>query len=66
LRSTAGTAGGARSIGCLAADSCFSRPPFGSVSRGGPIEQRQLQPVDFQKASANNPLAAASELGIRY
>jgi hypothetical protein len=32
-------------------------PSLRSVNRGGPIEQRQLRPVDFQQA-------AASDLGL--
>jgi hypothetical protein len=36
-----------------------ANPSFGSVNRGGSVEKRQLQPVDFQKASASNPLQVA-------
>ena len=42
-----------------------SNPSFRSFTRGRPIQQRQLQPVDFQQASASNPLQVAVQPGRR-
>jgi hypothetical protein len=43
--------------------SANTNPSFGSISGRGPIEQRQLQPVDFQEAAARNALQVAVQPG---
>jgi hypothetical protein len=43
-----------------------SSPSFSSVSRGGPIKQRQLQPVDFEQAAASDALQVAVQPGRRF
>jgi hypothetical protein len=48
----------------IAADS-NANPSFSSFACHGSIEQRQLQPVDFQQAAARNPLQVAVQPGCR-
>jgi hypothetical protein len=39
---------------------------FGSISRSGAVEERQLQPVDFQQAAASDALQVAVQPGRRF